>query len=353
MNRKQNQPAPAGIPESVLRPGRVIRKSAAAVVSFVPGSTWLLDEAPVTIQQQLSTSEVLVRMVAGGQIKRAAISALRPVAPQTGTTNEGAAAQPIEAHSAKQWQRALDKEVKVRALLAGGDLSPKARALVAEALGMSDRQLRRAIRRFRELDSPAAFLPLKPGAAQGTSRVNPRVESLIRDEITRALKDSPDVAVDDLYPVLRDSAKALRLRPPGRSTVARRLQQARADTDLLPAKIAGELRYKQRPVRGAIEAEGPLSIVQIDHTVVDVHIVEPNSRRPIGRPVLTLMIDDATRVLARLRGKQAAEHVPSPALALLAELSQAGSKRPNSGIGRSFDGLVSRLTGTMGETARA
>jgi hypothetical protein len=219
------------------------------------------------------------------------------VTPQTGSTDEGAAAKPIEAHSAKQWQRALDKEVKVRALLAGGDLSPKARAPVAQVLSMSNRQLRRAIRRFRELDSPAAFLPLKPGAAQGTSQVSLRVESLIRDEITRALKDSPDVAVDDLYPVPRDSAKALGLRPPGRSTVNRRLQQARANTDLLPAKIAGELCYKRRPVRGAIEAEGSLSIVQIDHTVVDVHIVEPNSRRLIGRPVLTLMIDDATRVI--------------------------------------------------------
>jgi hypothetical protein len=67
MNRKQNQPAPAGTP--VLPAGRVIRKSAAAVVSFVPGSTWLLDEAPITIQHQLSTSEVLVRTVAGGHIK--------------------------------------------------------------------------------------------------------------------------------------------------------------------------------------------------------------------------------------------------------------------------------------------
>ena len=78
MNRKQNKPAPADSPEPVLRPGRVIRKSAAAVVNFEPGSTWLLDHAPVTIQQQLSTSEVRVCTVAGGQIRRAAISALRP-----------------------------------------------------------------------------------------------------------------------------------------------------------------------------------------------------------------------------------------------------------------------------------
>ncbi len=58
-------------------------------------------------------------------------------------------------------------------------------------------------------------------------------------------------------------------------------------------------------------------------------------------------------VLARLRGKPFAEHVPSPALALLSELSQADAKRAGSAIGRSFDGLVSRLTGTMGEAARA
>ena len=47
---------------------------------------------------------------------------------------------------------------------------------------------------------------------------------------------------------------------------------------------------------GTLRAEAPLDIVQIDHTKVDVTVVDPASRKPIGRPTLTLAIDVATRM---------------------------------------------------------
>ena len=47
---------------------------------------------------------------------------------------------------------------------------------------------------------------------------------------------------------------------------------------------------------GTLRAEAPLDIVEIDHTKVDVTVVDPASRKPIGRPTLTLAIDVATRM---------------------------------------------------------
>ena len=47
---------------------------------------------------------------------------------------------------------------------------------------------------------------------------------------------------------------------------------------------------------GILRAEAPLDIVEIDHTKVDVTVVDPASRKPIGRPTLTLAIDVATRM---------------------------------------------------------
>ena len=45
-----------------------------------------------------------------------------------------------------------------------------------------------------------------------------------------------------------------------------------------------------------LEAAAPLAIVQIDHTKVDVTVVDPVTRLPIGRPTLTLAIDVNTRM---------------------------------------------------------
>jgi len=47
---------------------------------------------------------------------------------------------------------------------------------------------------------------------------------------------------------------------------------------------------------GTLEATAPLAIVQMDHTKVDVTVVDPITRLPIGRPTLTLAIDVATRM---------------------------------------------------------
>jgi putative transposase len=38
-------------------------------------------------------------------------------------------------------------------------------------------------------------------------------------------------------------------------------------------------------------------VVEIDHTIADVHLIEPRTGIVIGRPVLTMMIDRATRVI--------------------------------------------------------
>ncbi|WP_258045724.1 Mu transposase C-terminal domain-containing protein [Mesorhizobium sp. NBSH29] len=47
---------------------------------------------------------------------------------------------------------------------------------------------------------------------------------------------------------------------------------------------------------GGLEAPAPLDIVQVDHTKVDVTVVDPVTRLPIGRPTLTLAIDVNTRM---------------------------------------------------------
>jgi transposase InsO family protein len=51
------------------------------------------------------------------------------------------------------------------------------------------------------------------------------------------------------------------------------------------------------PVVGEYRCAGPLDVVQIDHTIVDLIVVDEVTRTPIGRPVLTLAIDIHTRVV--------------------------------------------------------
>lgn len=117
------------------------------------------------------------------------------------------------------------------------------------------------------------------------------------EELRSAIKRNADVATDDLYPVIAASARAIRVTVPARSTVARRLAVLKGDAVNFDVDIARVLTVKRLPVRGRLETTGALSIVQIDHTLADVMLVDPIERRPIGRPWLTLALDVHTRMV--------------------------------------------------------
>lgn len=57
-------------------------------------------------------------------------------------------------------------------------------------------------------------------------------------------------------------------------------------------------RHPYRPVPGTYQAEGTFEVVRIDHTLVDVIIVDRAQRQPLQRPWLTLAIDVASRMVA-------------------------------------------------------
>ena len=67
----------------------------------------------------------------------------------------------------------------------------------------------------------------------------------------------------------------------------------------------------------------PLDLYQVDHTKVDVIVVDEYERRPLGRPWLTLVLDVASRMIA---GYYLTFDPPCSTSVALA-LSHASSKR--------------------------
>jgi putative transposase len=72
----------------------------------------------------------------------------------------------------------------------------------------------------------------------------------------------------------------------------------------LTGKLSSGARAARPPVTvvrrrfGSLKADWPLSLIQIDHTLVDVIVVDSETRAPIQRPWLTLAIDVCTRCVA-------------------------------------------------------
>jgi putative transposase len=101
--------------------------------------------------------------------------------------------------------------------------------------------------------------------------------------------------VSDLLTEIRRRCHTLQLKPPGRWAVTARLL-AKPQSEVIARRLGRKAaRDRFSPAVGSLEPKWPLSLVQIDHTLVDVIVVDSATRAPIRRPWLTLAIDVYSR----------------------------------------------------------
>ena len=195
---------------------------------------------------------------------------------------------------------AVRREAVIRPLSAVPHLKSH---LVAEAslkLGLSSRRIYGLLDGFRKNPVTASLLPRKSGPKKGARQLDTKVDAQI------------EAAIDDVYlkreqptlrKVLREAARNCRtegLTPP--SMKAREGAEAAGDSFRL--------------VKVGLRTERPLEVVQIDHTKVDIMLVDDVTRACIGRPWLTLVLDVHTRMVLGLYLSLDAPCATSAALAV-------------------------------------
>jgi len=171
-----------------------------------------------------------------------------------------------------------------------------AKAVLAQ-LGIPRSTLFRAVARFRRTRRASSLLPLKRGTRDGSLLLDPRIERIIEEQIERFWLKKEKPRFSALMERVHDACHVEGLRAPHRKTIKRRI------VDLNPLAAArrrgqGALEAASTPSPGQFVADRPNAIWQIDHTIVDIVVVDEQYRRPIGRPVLTIAIDVCTRMVA-------------------------------------------------------
>lgn len=162
-------------------------------------------------------------------------------------------------------------------------------------LGCGYAHVYRLLRRYLADPRLTSLLPRRRGTKGGHSYLRHEVAAVINDAIESVYLTRQRPRVMDLVTEVRQRCHALGLTPPGRKAITTRLK-ARPQSEVL-ARREGYKAARDRfgPVTGSLETHWPLSLVQIDHTLVDVIVVDSVSRQPIQRPWLTLAIDVYSR----------------------------------------------------------
>jgi putative transposase len=205
---------------------------------------------------------------------------------------------------------AAPDEVWDLAVLQAEVIAPLARADVvglsavdaaAAQLGISRRQVYLLLRRWRSGEGVVSdLIPGRSSAGRGEQQLPDEVEAVIRDVLRREYltRQKKTVAV-----VHRETVRICRgrgLAVPSRGSVVRRIAKLDPVTGTRWREGVDAARVRESAGGVPPPVTRVLEQVQIDHTVVDVVVVDERHRLPIGRPYVTAAIDVFSRGIAGL-----------------------------------------------------
>lgn len=155
----------------------------------------------------------------------------------------------------------------------------------------------RWMKRYAEKKAVSALLR-QPRKDIGSKRLPDEVEAIITKYLDANYLTEQRRSVASVAKDIKADCKANNLPVPDPSTIRARIRA-------LDPKLVAEKRYGKKysderylPLVGSIpNADYPLAIVQIDHTPMDVIVVDEKWRKPIQRPYLTIAIDVYSKMI--------------------------------------------------------
>lgn len=157
----------------------------------------------------------------------------------------------------------------------------------------------RWISQYKENNLLSSLLPkhISKGA-KGTLRTQEETELIIQKSINDLYLSQQKFSARKVYFDIVRKCKNARITHPSENTVRNRISQIEEKRKIKYRESAILADRKYRNTDGMFpEGKYPLDFIQIDHTPMDIDIVDEVHRKSIGRPYLTLAIDVYSRMI--------------------------------------------------------
>ena len=231
----------------------------------------------------------------------------------------------------QDWQGVLARADVLRRL------SPRPTAAeIADAtreLKVSRATLFRWLKRYRSEQRATALLHRKSGRRAGVAPFGPELKAIVDHNISEFYATPEKPTLTRLWKRISCDCFAAQIAPPS----IRRLKAhlATLDAEAIARRREGRARAEAQflPLPGCFTTERAMQVVQIDHTKVDVTVVDPIERQPIGRPILTIGVDVFTRMVVGFYLSLEAPSVTSVALCLTHAVVDKSAWLAERGIG--------------------
>ncbi|MCX7553082.1 DDE-type integrase/transposase/recombinase [Marinicella sp. S1101] len=203
----------------------------------------------------------------------------------------------LECIEDKDWQDAKRKYKAIKPLIKN-HFGRKVVSERAKEVGVSTNTLYKWLRQFRNAGSIDALLSQKPGIKPGTKKLSLEVEAIIDACIKKIYLTKQRVPVQKVINEVLSCCRDAKInKPPHENTIRARVNEISPSEQMLTRESRERARQNYGAFAGHFKGSYPLEVVQIDHTPVDIILVDDVHRKPIGRPYLTLAVDIFSRMI--------------------------------------------------------
>src|SRR5690554_1095322 len=263
-----------------------------------PGQLVYWHNEPAIVMELKGLSEVILRTIENSRTEIALASSLS-ISPESSDPGKSIASHLLAED--KDWNQALERHEIIKPLLYKQGRSEQDVKAVAEKTGKTSTTIYRWIKRFEETGLVSSLLR-SPRSDKGEQKLNSEVEEIISKNLGEYYLTKERPSPTKLYQRIKLECQEVDLIAPHRNTIYRRVKMINEREAVSRRFSSKTAREKYEPIRGAFPgADYPNAVVQIDHTKMDIVIVDEEHRLPIGRPYLTIAIDVASKMISGFR----------------------------------------------------
>lgn len=203
---------------------------------------------------------------------------------------------PLERIKDTEWRVAVHRGDALKALLSAPAKVSEVRT-VAKRYGVDPSTLYRWLEKYRSGGGRLSALMRTPRCDAGTTRLDPRVEAILSKAVEAYMTDQRRI-ITSLWADVEEECLAQKLDIPHINTLRNRIKQV-SDHLLIAGRFGAKVaREKYGHLPSMYEgATAPHAMVQVDHTVTDVIVLDEETRLPIGRPYITVVLDVYSRAV--------------------------------------------------------
>ncbi|MDW7646482.1 MAG: Mu transposase C-terminal domain-containing protein [Desulfuromonadales bacterium] len=267
-------------------------RAAIDTLEVKPGATVRCAGRRYRVTHLLGLDQVLLFDLENGKRERLDISVLEPDDGKEPVSKD----TDLELVSDDEWKIALERLEVLRPLV-----EPESTMTVeerAKETGVHRTTIYRWLQRFNTTGLTVSLKPTIQGGGRGNGRLVPEVEKIVQDSIENYYLKDQKHGIKDTWEKIRGVCRIAGLPVPAVNTVRNRIIVVSEEQKMRRREGGKKASEAFEPSKGSFPgADWPLAIVQIDHTKLDIVLVDDINRLPVGRPWITLAIDVCSRVV--------------------------------------------------------